>query len=385
MKQYMPFIQFTQELFDNDRLAEQGAVILEAILKARSPRLSDIARQMPGTEAAAYKALQRFLACAQPKAVLERLYQPSAPFVIGDPTEMPRPWAQKTSYVGTLKDGETRGFWLLLLATPWRGRALPCGFVSYSSETIAQENSSRNLEHWRAFEPLKTLIGERPLVLDREFSYQEMLEYLQAAHIHFVIRLNQGSKPPIFLNLRGREVELHLRLGEKVVYHNLFYRRQVRVNVIGVWRKGYARPMWVMTDLEPEQGLAIYYQRMKIDEEFRDLKSLLDLPKLMNKRQEQMEQVVALVLLAFSLGSVVGEGIRDHLFPAPVTDAAPIPSQAAAPDDPAPQPQHRQRFSGLFLVLKYKLRLALRTLRLIAQHALASFLAALRPPVRTPV
>lgn len=94
--------------------------------------------------------------------------------------------------------------------------------MTYSSKTIAQEASSRNLEHWRAFEPLKALIGERPLVLDREFSYLELLEYLQAAHIHFVIRLNQGSHPPIFLNLGGREVELHLLVGEKVVHHNLF-------------------------------------------------------------------------------------------------------------------------------------------------------------------
>jgi hypothetical protein len=62
----------------------------EAILKARSPRLSVIARQMPGSETAAYKALQRFLACAEPQAALERLFQPAAPFVIGDPTEMPR-------------------------------------------------------------------------------------------------------------------------------------------------------------------------------------------------------------------------------------------------------------------------------------------------------
>jgi hypothetical protein len=153
--------------------------------------------------------------------------------------------------------------------------------------------------------------------------------------------------------------------------------------VIGVWRKGHAKPMWVMTDLEPEQGLAIYFQRMKIEESFRDLKSLLDLPKLMNKRQSHMEQVVAMVLLAYSLGYVTGEALRDYLFPAPVTAAAPIPTQAAAAQDPDPQPKYRQRYSGLFLVLQYKLTPSLRTLRIVAQQAIVTFLAALSPPVRT--
>ena len=51
-----------------------------------------------------------------PRAVLLRLFQSDAPFVIGDPTDMPRTQAYKTEYVGKLKD-DRHGFWLLLLAT----------------------------------------------------------------------------------------------------------------------------------------------------------------------------------------------------------------------------------------------------------------------------
>lgn len=41
-----------------------------------------------------------------------------------------------------------------------------------------------------------------------------------------------------------------------------------------------------MTNLrKAEEGLAIYLQRMKIEEAFRDLKSLLNFHKLMNKRR----------------------------------------------------------------------------------------------------
>jgi hypothetical protein len=83
---------------------------LKAILEAQSPRLSEVAQKMPGTPAANYKCLQRFLARADPKTTLLRLFQTDAPLVLGDPTEMPRPQAWKTPYVGTLMDGKTKGF-----------------------------------------------------------------------------------------------------------------------------------------------------------------------------------------------------------------------------------------------------------------------------------
>ena len=183
------------------------------------------------------------------------------------------------------------------------------------------------------------------MVLDREFSYREGLAYLQAAGLHFVIRLNQGSQSPIFLNQHGREVELHLRVGESVVYYNLLYRRHVHVNLIGVWRKGHAKPLWVMTDLEPEQGLAIY----SAAHENRGELPRPEKPAGPGQDHEQMPgasgAAVALVLLAYSLGSVVGEAVRDVLFPAPVTDAAALPAQPAAgrsgPAAPSPRTLRR--------------------------------------------
>ena len=181
MNKFIKAEAFLKYLFDQDQLAVKAAVIVEAILAARSPRISEIAQHMGGSEAANYKMIQRFLAQVDLKALLVRLFQADAPFVIGDPTEMPRPQARKTSYVGTLKDGKTRGFWLLLLATPYRGRALPCGFVTYSSKTIAAQARSRNQYHWEAFDQVKGLLGDKPLVLDREFSYLELLDYLVQA------------------------------------------------------------------------------------------------------------------------------------------------------------------------------------------------------------
>ena len=106
---------------------------------------------------------------------------------------MPRPQARKTAYVGTLSDGQTSGYWLLFLSTVFHGRSIPCGFVSYSSKTIHQESASRNREHFEAFAQVKEVIGDRPLVLDREFSYLELMESLIFEGLNFVIRLKVGA------------------------------------------------------------------------------------------------------------------------------------------------------------------------------------------------
>lgn len=121
-------------------------------------------------------------------------------------------------YVGTLKDGKTKGFCALLLGTPYRGRVIPCGLLTCSSKTIAAGLSSRNRNHFRAFAGLKDLLGERPLVLDREFSHLELLLNLVEEGGNFVIRLNLGSHPPRFWDVDGKEVALLISPGETVIY-----------------------------------------------------------------------------------------------------------------------------------------------------------------------
>lgn len=384
MNKFIKAQAFFKYLFDQDRLAIKAAIIVEAILAACSPRLSAIAQHMPGSEAANYKMIQRFLGQVDVKALLLRLFQADAPFVIGDPTEMPRPQARKTSYVGTLKDGKTRGFWLLLLATPFRGRAIPCGFVTYSSKTIAQMQRSRNQYHWTAFDQIKALLGDKPLVLDREFSYLELLEYLVQVRVNFVIRLNMGSHPPTLYDAAGRKVVLTVSLGDQAVYHQLRYMGQVLVNVVGVWRKGCAEPLWVMSNLAPDRALTIYFARMKIEEAFRDLKNLLNLDKVMNKSQQHMEQMAALVMLAFTIGFLSGEAVRDELYGAP---DAPQATATGSTEAETPQTKTRRKwqlYSGLFIVLKRKISLSNKRLRQLQNQVVSAFAELIQPlPVRT--
>jgi len=194
MDKCINFQRFLRYLLDDEDLAEKGARIVKGLLEAQSPRLTDISEKMAGNSSSRYKEIQRFLKKVDLKQTLLRLYQEDAEFVIGDPTEMERHKAPKTSYVGTLSDGKTAGYWLLVLSTPFRGRSLPCSFVVYSSRTIGEQCTSRNQEHFRCFNEVKELLGDRPLVLDREFSYEELMEILYIEHIQFVIRLNLGDQ-----------------------------------------------------------------------------------------------------------------------------------------------------------------------------------------------
>lgn len=359
MDKFTHLSDFLAYLFDDDRSVEKAKTITAGILKARSCRLSDIAREMSGNESANYKCIQRFTAAESLKSILLRLYQEEASFMIGDPTEMPRPDAKKTDYVGTLSDGQTSGYWLLVLATPYQGRAIPCHFVSYSSAIIGAEITSRNRYHFQAFAEVKEPLGEKPLVLDREFSYLALLQALVSEEVNFVIRLKVGAH---FFDQEGKRVSLNVKKGETRMLNKVFYMGKVFVNVIGWWKEGLHEPIWVMTNLSAEQGLSFYLQRMKIEEAFKDLKSLLGMEKMMHQKRYWMEQMVSLALIAYAIGLVLGETLRAHMFPE--------------------TSRKRKLYSGLFVLLKLKLSLSHHQFKQIALLALQTF-RSIALPVRT--
>lgn len=386
MYKYIHIRPFMQCLFDDQTTANKAAEIGQAILAARSLRLTEIAAKMRGSSDAAYKRIQRFIQRADPRQALWRLFQEQAEFVIGDPTEIERPQAHRTEYVGTLKDGKTKGFWALVLGTPYRGRAIPCGLITYSSKTIAQELDSRNLNHFRAFAELKDLLGERPLVLDRDFSYLELLEFLVAAQVNFVIRLNLRSRPPKFWDSEGREVGLSLSPGESVIHQRIWYKGKVCVNLVGTWGKGFADPIWIMTNLPAEEGLRIYQRRMKLEESFRDLKSLLGMGKLMNKRQGSMEKMLALLLLVYAIGLLIGEGLRDVLYGERIREQEMVSQEERIPGDARLKKGKKWKcYSGLFILLKQKWSLSTSEWQRIIGNALAAFTTIVQPPVPTHV
>jgi len=202
--------RFTDQCFDKD--SNKAAKIIKGILSAKSPRISDISNNMEGNPDANYKAIQRFLDKNDLMDSIYRLFNENSSIVIGDPTEIERPQAKKTNYVGRVGKKKKLGFWILFLSFPYRGRAIPFSFVTYSSKTINDEKSSRNIKHKRAINELKELLGDRPLVLDREFSYEGLLSDMSSEGIKFVIRLNISNKPNI-INESGEKVSLLVSVG----------------------------------------------------------------------------------------------------------------------------------------------------------------------------
>jgi len=256
--------------------------------------------------------------------------------------------------------------------------------ITYSSKTIAQNADSRNLNHFRAFAGLKELLGERPLVLDREFSYLELMLNMVEEQVNWVIRLNLRANPPKFFDDDGKQVALTISSGETVIHNRVWYMGKVRVNLIGTWNKGFTEPMWVMTNLEAKRGLRIYFARMKIDETFRDLKSLLGLIRLMNKQQVYMEKMLALLLLTFTIGLLVGEEIRDFLYAEPIAEDEQIPDKERIPGSPSLKKGKKwKRYSGLFVLLKQKWSISTEQKAVILKSAFDTFFALVQHPVRT--
>jgi len=326
--------KFSAECFDDTKEADKAANILKGIIDSRSPRISDISQAMRGNPEANYKAIQRFLDSNDTGEVLNRLYWEEAPFILADPTDIERRQAKRTEYVGRLKDGKTLGFQVLPLAFPYRGRAIPFHFITYSSKTISNDSTSRNLEHYRAIGKLRELLGDKPIVLDREFSYEELFRTFIVEGLKFVIRLNAGSVT--FVDEDGDRVMLSICPGQQVFRRNMRYKGKIKVNLAGEWKKGFREPLWVITNLQPEAALTIYKARMKIEQAFRDLKSLLRWDKIMNKTRRNMERMTAIVLLAYAIALLIGEDIRERIY----------------------RGKKSKLYSGLFILLKHRVRLA---------------------------
>jgi hypothetical protein len=381
MNKFINISGLSRYLFDDEKLEKQASKIIRAILEAQSPRLSNIVEKMSGNSSSNYKTIQRLLARIDLKQVLLRFYREDAQFVIGDPTEMARWKAPKTAYVGTLSDGKTAGYWLLMLSTPYRGRSIPFSFVVYSSRTIGEQITSRNQEHYRCFEEVKHLLGNRPLVLDREFSYGDLMEILTLEHINFVIRLNASTGVRI-LDACGKLIDLSIQSGQTIIRTNVNYLGKIKVNLIGFMKKGLSKPLWVITTLNPEKGLKIYQQRMKIEQTFRNCKDLLHLPKLMNKLQQHLEQMIALTLIAFNIGLWYGEALRDvaygHINPKQLQD-----SLAGKVDVDTKRHPKWLILSGLFVLLKQNLKLPQNAILLISREVSKAFETFIYGNVRT--
>ena len=165
--------------------------------------------------------------------------------------------------------------------------------------------------------------------------------------MHFVIRLRMGPHAPHFYYDAEQKRQLKLLVApidRPSFYRQVYYMGEVCLNVVGIWRYGFKEPMWIMTNMEPEVGLALYYKRMKLD------------------------KMLAMVMLTYAVCLVVGEAIRD------VQYAGVAPSDQSLLKIPEVDKSSRWfLFSGPFLLLKQRYRLDKPVLKQIVISALLIF------------
>jgi hypothetical protein len=130
--------------------------------------------------------------------------------------------------------------------------------------------------------------------------------------------------------------------------------------------------MWIITSLEPERALQIYQARMKIEETFRDCKDLLHLCKIMNKQQHNLEQMIALTLIAYVVALLFGEALRDVTYgkvePAQLQDTLFDNKPTLASNQPK-----WFFYSGLFVLIKQKPKIPDEVLDLIHSAVVHAF------------
>jgi hypothetical protein len=188
--------------------------------------------------------------------------------------------------------------------------------ISYFSKKIAEEKRSRNMKHRRAIANVMSMLGDTPLVFDREFSYESFFEDLEIEGLKYVFHLNVANNPTFTLEKgkMDRQVRLDIAPGKTTILHGVYYKGNVKMILVGIWKKGMKEVMWIATNIDTKRALGIYLDRMKIEESFENLKSLLGLERIMSENRQYREKLIMLVAIAYTIGVLVGEKIRDRVY-----------------------------------------------------------------------
>lgn len=201
----------------------------------------------------------------------------------------------------------------IVAAIPFRKRAIPIFWKVYTNKQIQQMvYLSHNTLVWAFLDDLESLIHEALgkkrrfiWIFDRGFSDVKLMKRLKAHKIHFIIRVCRNV---------GVEVEGYVgKLGEfggRGYFPNIVYHKEerIRVTLYCAWDIHEEEPMLIVSN-EPSALLLLYKQRMKIEEAFRDLKSLFGFRALVLKDdfQERVELLWLLNVISMGLSFLLYE------------------------------------------------------------------------------
>lgn len=299
----------------NKNVCDSLSKIAFGLKKARQLRISSIANALQGNPESNQKSITRTLDKLSRDQLLDSLLafaDSKDKLALLDFTDMPRENAKKTEYVGYLKDGETRGYGVLALGMPFKGRTKVIFADVMSSATIAQDCISKWKFIQDSLHQVIPFLQSKVIVADREFSNEEMINFFVKSKIDYAIRLklSAGRYKVRITNRRGKDVDLYVQKGRKKCWKNVYYKGNVKVNIAVEWSINSSEPMYIITNCEPKKGLKYYKIRMKIEESFKDVKDKLGFTKLMNKKRSNLLKLLLIGFLTYNILLLVGEQVR---------------------------------------------------------------------------
>lgn len=288
------------------------ALLVSAIIKKRTLRLSELARAYPTPQERRVEApkhdllhrlkrLWRFTDNERVDALAVQVaFIPHVVARLGRPRllGLAIDW---TFFDTTLPSGERMRYQVLRIAVPRKGRALPLLQLAYERDRLPAEKSQNQIEQ----EALLALIGALPVgvgpvvLADRGFGRAGFLNWLQCHGVEYVVRVKKGA---CLTEADGKQWKLGeegLERGQprwvREVRYGLYHGRPrgLLLNVALCWRvpKSRARdprrkqpeePWYLATSLKDAQSAASWYWRRGwIEQSFRDSKSRFGLAEVL--------------------------------------------------------------------------------------------------------
>jgi hypothetical protein len=198
------------------------------------------------------------------------------------------------------------GYQAIVVAIPFRMRAIPIYWHIYTNEQIQDlVYLSHNTLIWDFLNKLNTVqhqaLGKRRRfvwIFDRGFADVKLMIKLKKWRVGFIIRVCRN----VGVEVQGYVGQLSAfpRTGyyENIIYHK---EKRIRVNLYCAWDDNYDDPMLLVSN-QACNLLMLYSQRMKIEEAFRDLKSLFGFRSLVLKDNSQQRIELLWLMCVMSMG-----------------------------------------------------------------------------------
>jgi len=282
-------------------LMKNTILVIIAITLADKFRINAIARCLPVkvSDKHKQKRLLRFLERDYPiKSVMKQW----ALFVL-------RKVYQKTKSKVLLLIDETDllfGYKAIVVAIPFRMRAIPIYWQVYTNEQIQDMvYMSHNTLIWNFLDNLKIVqhqaLGKRRgfiWIFDRGFADVKLMKRLKKEKIPFIIRVCRNVCIETFGYI-GKLSDFPMKgYFENIVYHK---EERIKINLFCAWDENEDEPMLLVSN-QACNLLLLYSQRMKIEEAFRDLKSLFGFRSLVLKDDSQQRVELLWLLCVMSMG-----------------------------------------------------------------------------------